>query len=185
MGRTRIRALRNQHERRNVESDLMRHSFILPFQNIQSEEYLAYLKSAHAAMYAMAHSFLVKDWLDHSVSQQAIGLAPAGTEAVQLVKTYSFGPATRTRPITKPLAGAVVYQNTGGGPVAKPGTLDTDTGLFTPSTDWSEDALVSWTGEFRVPVRFNNDFMPFSIDNASGGQHVVGGSVELLEVFGE
>jgi uncharacterized protein (TIGR02217 family) len=182
MGRTRIRSLRNQHERRNVESDLMRHSFILPFQNIRDEEYLAYLKAAHAAMYAMAHSFLVKDWLDHAVTAQALGPAPAGTEAVQLAKTYAFGPAVRSRPITKPVAGAVIYQN--GSP--KAGVLDTLTGLFAPDTSWIEGAAVSWSGEFRVPVRFNNDFLPFSIDNNLGtGQHVVGGSVELIEVFGE
>jgi uncharacterized protein (TIGR02217 family) len=184
-GRTRIRTLRNQHERRNIESVLPRHSFILPFQNIRSDEYLEYLKAAHLAMYAMAHSFLVKDWLDYRVQDQTIGLAPAGSAPVQLVRTYVFGPASRTRVITKPVAGAVIYQDAGSGPVPKAGTLDTLTGLFTPSTAWTEDALLSWTGEFRVPVRFNNDFLPFSIDNASGGQHVVGGSVELIEVFGE
>lgn len=184
-GRTRIRALRNQHERRNIESDLARHSFILPFQNIRKAEYLEYLKSAHMAMYAMAHSFLVKDWLDFEVQRQSLGDAPSGSAAVQLVKTYAFGPATRFRPITKPVAGAVIYQDTGSGPTPKAGTLDTLTGLFTPTTPWTGGADLSWSGQFRVPVRFNNDSMPFAINSASGGQHVVGGSVELIEVFGE
>lgn len=181
MGGTRIRRKKNGAERRNIQREIAEHVFTLPFQNIRSDEYLQYLKAAHMAMYAMAHSFLVKDHLDYQVTQQSLGTAPAGTTPVQLVRTYSFGAAVRSRPITKPVAGAVIYQ----GGVAKAGTLDTLTGLFTPDTAWTEGAALTWSGEFRVPVRFNNDFLPMSIDSASNGQHVVNGSVELIEVIFE
>lgn len=180
-GDTEVVALRNRHEHRNAIGSQMRHRFTLPFQNIRRADYLAYLKAAHLAMRARTHSFLVKDWLDFSAAVESLGAAPAGSTAVQLVKTYTFGPASFQRLITKPVAGAVVYQDG----VAKAGTLDTATGLFTPGTAWTEGLALSWTGQFRVPVRFDNDFLPFSIDNASGGQHVVNGSVDLIEVFGE
>lgn len=181
LGRTRIRSLRNGHERRNVEADLMRHRFTLPFQNIKNMEYLSYLKGAHAAMYAMAHSFLVKDWLDFQATVEPLGTAPSGTTPVQLTRTYSFGPVIRTRPITKPVAGAIVYQNG----VPKAGTLNTLTGLFTPDTSWTGGATLAWTGEFRVPVRFDNDFLPFSLDGRNAGEAFVNGSVGLIEVLGE
>lgn len=176
-GNTQITTLRNSHERRNAKADIARHYFNLPFQNIESLDYLQYLKAAHMAMYAMTHSFLVKDWLDYACAAESLGTAPSGTTAVQLKKTYTFGPASRSRNITKPVAGAVIYQNG----VAKAGTLDTDTGLFTPDTDWNAGAALTWTGEFRVPVRFNNDYMPMTLDNPGR----VNGSVELIEVFGE
>ena len=181
LGRTRIRSLRNGHERRNVEADLMRHRYTLPFENIKGMDYLAYLKGAHSAMYAMAHSFLVKDWLDFEAVQDPLGTAPAGSTPVQLQRTYSFGPVSRTRQITKPVAGAVIYQN--GTP--KAGTLNTLTGLFTPTTAWTGGATLTWSGEFRVPVRFDNDFLPFSLDGRSKGEAFVNGSVELIEVLGE
>lgn len=180
-GDTEVVALRNRHERRNAIGSRMRHRYSLPFQNILRADYLAYLKAAHLAMRGRTHSFLVKDWLDFAAVTEALGSAPAGSTAVQLVKAYGFGPATFERLITKPVAGAVVYQ----AGVAKAGTLDTDTGLFTPATAWTEGQALTWSGEFRVPVRFDNDFLPFSIDNASGGQHIVNGSVDLIEVFGE
>lgn len=186
-GRTRIRALRNGHERRNAEASIARHTFLLPFLNIRDADYLEYIKAAHMSMWAMKDSFLVKDWLDYQVVNQSLGSAPSGSTAVQLVKTYvpenwAGVVPVRTRDITKPVSGAVIYQS--GSP--KEGTLDTTTGLFTPSTAWTEGQPLAWTGEFRVPVRFNNDYMPMSLDSRMGdGDAAVNGSVELIEVLGE
>jgi uncharacterized protein (TIGR02217 family) len=177
LARTRIRSLRNGHERRNVEADVMRHRFTLPFQNITNMDYLAELKNAHAAMYGMAHSFLVKDWTDFTATNESLGLAPSGSTPVQLVRNYPFGPVNRTRNITKPVAGAVIRQNG----VVKAGTLNTLTGLFTPTTSWTPGATLTWTGEFLVPVRFDNDFLAFSLDGRSKGEAFVNGSIELIE----
>jgi hypothetical protein len=79
-----------------------------------------------------------------------------------------------------------VYQADGSGnPVLKPGTLDTLTGLFTPTTAWTSGRALWWAGEFRVPVRFNNDFMPASIDSQNENRKFIRGAIELVEVFGE
>ena len=180
-GDTEVVALRNRHEHRNAVGSQPRHRFTLPFQNIRRADYLAYLKAAHLAMRQRTHSFLVKDWLDFAATDESLGTAPAGFTAVQLVKTYSFGPASFQRLITKPVVGALVFQDG----AEKTGTLDTSTGLFTPDTAWTEGQALTWTGEFRVPVRFDNDYLPFSIDDRSGAQHLVNGSVDLIEVFGE
>lgn len=179
---TRIVGLRNGHERRNANWDQVRHRFTLPMQNQPSDEYLTVLKSAHLAMRGMTHSFLVKDYSDFIANGESLGLAPAGTAAVQLRKVSTFGMATYERVITKPVAGAVVMQ----AGVAKAGTLDTATGLFTPATAWTEGSPLAWSGEFRVPVRFAQDHLPFSIDTRfADGRFAMNGSVSLLEVFGE
>lgn len=179
-GSTRIRMLKNRHERRNANAELAQHVFTLPFQNITDADYLAYLKSAHMAMYAMTHSFLVKDWSDFLGVGEPLGDAPAGSTPVQLMKTYSFGPASRTRDITKPIA-VTLYQ----GVTPKAGTFSTTTGLFTPNTNWTEGEPLTADFEFRVPVRFNNDFLPMSIDSRGGNRALMNGSVDLIEVFGE
>ncbi|GAB3388094.1 DUF2460 domain-containing protein [Lysobacter fragariae] len=179
-GNTRIRQLRNRHERRNADASLAQHIFTLPFQNVTDVAYLLYIKNAHMAMWAQLHSFLVKDWLDYKLEAESIGPAPSGTTPVQITKTYAFGPASRVRPITKPKR-ITMFQSG----VLKPGITDPLTGLFTPSTAWTPGAPLTCTGEFRVPVRFNSDYIPMSIDQASGNKRLVNGSVELIEVFGE
>lgn len=178
LARTRIRTLRNGHERRNVEADVARHRYTLPFQNIKNMDYLAELKNAHMAMYGMAHSFLVKDWLDNEATGESLGLAPSAQTPVQLIKNYPFGPVNRVRNITKPVTSTVVvYQN--GTP--KAGSTDPLTGLFTPGTNWTPGATLTADFEFRVPVRFDNDFLAFSLDGRSQGEAFVNGSVELIE----
>ena len=179
---TRIRMLRNGHERRNAGWDQVRHRFILPMQNKASWDYLANIKNAHLAMRGSLHSFLVKDYSDYEAVNESLGAAPSGKTPVQLRKVSTFGMAVYERTITKPLATAVVYDNG----VERAGTLDTLTGLFTPTEDWVEGNPLSWAGEFRIAVRFASDYLPFSIDSAfSEENYAMNGSIDLIEVFGE
>ena len=178
---TRIVTLRNGHERRNAQWDQVRHRFVLPLQNIKDQAYLTELKAFFLAMRGQTHSFLVKDWSDYQASGESLGNAPSGKTAVQLQKVSTFGSASYTRKITKPKSGAVIYQDGS----AKSGTLDTTTGLFTPDTDWTEGEALTADFEFYIPVRFASDLLPMTIDNRSGSNYVMNGSVELVEVFGE
>lgn len=192
-----IKTLRNRHEKRNKVTDYAQHSYTLPFQNLRSATYLAYIKSAFMAMGGPENSFLVKDYGDFEAFDEVIGLAPAGSAPVQLLRTYTPwdfpGAPSFSRVITKPIAEGFVYSNglivpaavisQNGVPVA--GELDPLTGLFTPDAAWTASAVLTWTGEFRVPVRFDSMMLPSTIDNRSGKDHIVNGSVSLLEVFGE
>jgi uncharacterized protein (TIGR02217 family) len=179
---TRIVTLKNGHERRNANWAQVRHRFTLPFQNIKNPDYLTRLKSVFLAVRGQTHSFLAKDWSDYQATGESLGVAPAGSAAVQLQKIATFGAATYTRTITKPKAGTVTVYQTG---VAKAGTFDTATGLFTPTTAWTEGEPLTADFEFYVPVRFASDMLPMSIDNRSGRGYVMNGSTEVIEVFGE
>lgn len=177
-----IKALKNRHEKRNRQGDLLQHRYILPFQNIKQSEYFAYIKCAFMALGGPADSFLAKDAWDHVAENDPLGLAPSGTTAVQLLRNYTFGSSVSySRPITKPSSGAVIYQ--GGTP--KAGTYSQLTGLFTPTTSWTPGSVLTWDGEFRVPVRFADFALEPSIDNRSGDELVMNGSCTLVEVFGE
>lgn len=179
---TRVRMLRNGHERRNANWDQVRHHYTLPFQNILAAEIARELKGFFLAMRGQTHSFLAKDHSDFEAVDEPLGMSPAGSTPVQLVKVSTFGSATYSRTITKPLAAGFVLKKGGD---TKAGTLDSLTGLFTPTTAWGTPAALTWSGEFRVPVRFASDQQLMSIDNKSGGQFVLNSSVELIEVFGE
>lgn len=187
-----IKRLRSRREKRDRQTDWFQHSYILPFQNIESQEYLDYIKSAFMALGGPTDSFLVKDWGDFQAFQEPLGVAPSGSTPVQLLKTYDFqGLVYYSRQITKPLQiwvnpdesiGTFLLRSNG---VTKPGTLNTLTGLFTPTDPWTPGQELDWTGEFRVPCRFDQFSLPSTIDNRRGDGYAANGSVSLIEVFGE
>lgn len=180
--RTRIKALQNGHERRAALASRVRHRYSLPFNNIKEGDYREELKGFFLAMNGSANSFKIRDRSDYQATLESLGTAPAGSTPVQLRKVSTYGAASYIRTIEKPKAGTVtVYQNG----IAKAGTLDTLTGLFTPTTAWTGGATLTWTGEFFIPVRFDSDELLMSIDNKSSDDFIMNGSVDLIEVFGE
>ncbi len=111
-----------------------------------------------------AHGFRFKDWTDHAVTVQQIGLGDDETNTFQLVKKYASGTGSETRTITKPVSGTVVVYANG----AKQTTgvsVDTTTGVVTFSTAPAQGVVITADFEFDVPVRFDVDEMDVSIEN--------------------
>lgn len=159
--KTQVVQMESGAEKRNRDWSRPRMEYSAPFTNISEANYELVLNAFYVCG-GMADGFRFKDWDDYQATNEVLGVAPSGSTPVQLTKRYSFGIGTYTREIVKPVAGTVtVYQNG----VAKAGTLDTTTGLFTPTTAWTGSAVLSWTGEFDVPVRFDTDYLPATWDN--------------------
>jgi uncharacterized protein (TIGR02217 family) len=113
-----------------------------------------------------AHGFRWKDWTDYSTAEDhrddpthldvQIGTGDGSTTQFQLVKRYASGGVTRTRNLTKPVAGTVrvaldgLEQTTGW-------SVDTTTGIVTFDTAPAEDVVISAGCEFDVPVRFGEE----------------------------
>lgn len=175
----RISSLKNNHERRNRTGSLMRHSYTLPFSNIKESAYLEEIKSAFMVFGGPADSFLCKDYWDHTVDQSPIFGVNGSTQEYQLSKRYYVGSGFYDRPITKPIS---VTPYVAGIPATA--TFDKATGrliLDEPAT-----AQVTWSGEFRVPVRFADFELIPSIDTSfADGSYAMNGSCQLIEVFGE
>ena len=154
---TRVRQLKNGHERRNGDWAMAKHRYSCRHAGFDRDARAELLNAVHASS-GQLYGFRFKDWNDYSVTEQPIGPTPAGSAPVQLVKTYTWGSRTATRVISRPVGGTVtVFQNG----VPKDGTLDIATGIFTPSTAWSAGEALTWTGEFDVPVRFATDEIEF------------------------
>lgn len=169
-------AVRSGLVQRNASRSNSVRRYVVKFNSLKPEDHDEVI-AAFEVCDGPATGFLIKDWADYSVNQGSLGNAPAGTTAVQLKKVYTWGGQTKDRKITKPVAGAVVEQYVAGVWTAKAGTLDTTTGLFTPTTAWTTGAPLRWTGEFDVPVRFVNDELPFEYNN----YNALSGNVELEE----
>lgn len=179
---TDIKNAQNGREYRNGDWVLCRHKYTVPFLNVTDEAYLA-IKEVFLIVRGRLHSFLHKDWADFHASNAAFGVGDGATTVFQLSKISTQGAGAYTRVITKPvLDGLTVRQN---------GTLRTDilvdvlTGLVSFNTAPPNHAVLTWTGEFDVQVRFDIDYLPFSLDNANADGYLQNGSIDLIEVIDE
>lgn len=136
-----------------------RHRFSASFGNITDEDRDFIIDCFHACK-GRRHYFKFKDWNDYRVTDEPLEVNPGTTNAIQLYKTYSFGQAYTVRPIQAVLT--AVIKTPGGSVVA--GTLDTETGMFTPDAAWGSGTH-TWTGEFYVWVRFDADYNSMTINS--------------------
>ena len=173
---TMVKQLRNGHERRRSLWQEAKHNYLLPFQNITNAEYLVQLKSAFLAARGSAESFLVKDNSDYIAESEVFGAGDGVETAFDLYIVRTFGSAYYARRILYPVD-AVFYVD--GIPVAA--TFFDGRVVFAVPPD--DGAVLSWSGEFRVAVRFASDAFPMTIDDRSGADLMMNGSVELREVW--
>lgn len=162
----------NGREQRNGQWLYPKHRYSAQFMNVRPQARDEILNAFHAAR-GKLHAFRFKDWNDYTATSEAIAPAIGTSTAVQLVKSYTFGSEVSTRLIQAPVSGAVIYKD--GSPVS--GTLDTATGLFTPSAPWAAGSY-TWSGEFDVWVRFDSDYNAFTI----GDWQAHTADIELVEV---
>lgn len=104
------------------------------------------------------HSFRFKDWSDHYVQGQSLGVVDQTPATLQAVKVYRTGSTSYVRKITKLAQGEVhVFIN---GVETQNVDINYQTGMITVH----ETGIVSWTGEFHVHCRFDTDSMTMSAD---------------------
>lgn len=177
---TNIKAMASGREKRNADWAQCKHKYTAPFQNITNANYLL-IKAVHLGMRGRLHTFLFQDKADYQASAEQFGTGDGATKIFQLSKTSNAGGgATYTRVITKPdvMSGIVIRVNG----VVTAATVDSTTGLVTFSSAPAGGAVLTWTGNFYVHVRFDNDSLPFSIDDRSGSTYIQNGSIDLIEV---
>lgn len=107
-----------------------------------------------------AYSFRLKDWTDYQVSSaQQFGTGDGATTTFQLIKAYTDGVVTVNRNITKPRSGIVVRKAGVTQTLTTHYTVDLSTGIVTFLAAPANGAVLDWTGEFDICVRFINDEM--------------------------
>jgi uncharacterized protein (TIGR02217 family) len=113
----------------------------------------------HAVAQGMTHSFRFRDPTDDTFAN-VIGMGDGTTQTFQLVKVYTYGAMSTTRQIVKPIAGSLHLY------VAGVAREDYDpeftTGRVTFSTPPGVGEVVSASGAFEVPTRFNQNVLPIT-----------------------
>ena len=173
---TLVKQLRSGRERRRPLWQYVKHRYALPFNNITDAAYLSELKSVFLACRGSAESFLVKDYSDYRVDSEIFGAGDGVEDTFDLFVVSVFGSANYARRIFYPVS-PVFYVN------GAPASATVSDGVVTFDSAPADNAVLSWSGEFRVPVRFATDSFPMTIDNRSGEHYAMNGSVELVEVW--
>lgn len=138
-----------------------RHRYSASFGNVKDMSRDLIIAAFHACR-GRRHSFKFKDWNDYTAVAQVLAVQAGTSNPVQLYKTYQPAgwPAYTNRPIQA--VKTAVINSPGGSTVA--GTLNTETGIFTPSAAWGSGTY-TWTGEFYVWVRFDADYNSMTINS--------------------
>lgn len=164
-------------ENRNAQHDKVRHQFSAPFQNITRDAYRN-IKQMHLVCKGMLRCFKFRDELDFEAKDEVFAISEGGQTEFQLRKISTISGVSYARDVYV-IEGPVVVTIDG---IETPVTVDPDRGLVTFGTAPDVGAVLRWSGTFAVWVRFNQDFLPFSIDSGNGIEHFANGTVDLLEV---
>lgn len=178
--RTRIVEMQNKRERRNAEWADPRHRFTLPFQNINPADY-ANIKQMHLVCRGMLHAFLYRDPLDNMADDEVFGVGDGSLAEYQLSKLSVVDGVSYQRNVYALPDPPAVTVTANDVPVSGV-TVDPDTGRIVFDTPPANGAILRWSGPFMIWVRFNQDWLPFSIDNRSADGFAHNGTVELIEV---
>jgi len=165
-------------EQRNIGWKYPRHKYNAAL-GVRTRSQLDTLIAYFHAVAGRAVGFRWKDWLDYKSCgsadtytdvDQAIGVGDGSTTAFQLYKTYTQGARSLSRKITKPVSGTIIVAIDS---VRKTETthytIDYATGIITLASPLATDAVLSWGGEFDVPVRFGIDELEITLDTPAIG----------------
>lgn len=186
--RTDIVALSNGFEERNTpwQHSRRRYDAGVGLRSLEDiEALIAFFEARHGQLYG----FRWKDWSDFKTSaaskdvrydDQIIARGDGQTKVFQLVKTYTSGEFSYSRPITKPVEGTVRVGLEGDD--LQEGIhwqVDLEAGVVTFDRAPYADALVTAGFEFDVPVRFDADRIATSVASFQAGEVP---SVPVVEV---
>ncbi len=176
--RTEIVALTNGHEERRTPWAHSRRRYDAGL-GLRSLDDVAVLIAFFEARGGQLHGFRWKDWADYTsgspvvgpaFQDQLVGIGDGRTVSFALCKTYSSGPGSYARPITKPVAGSVLM-GVGGVELKEDVhyTVDIESGVVTFSVPPGPDAEVTAGFQFDVPVRFDTDRIAVTVSSFQAG----------------
>lgn len=158
---TQIVTLQNGREFRNENFAVAQHRYTTNFLNI-SVEAANNIRKIFYVCRGRSRVFRYVDALDSTASQDDFAIGDGTTKTFQIGK-FSIMDGVEYFRYVYALQEFTLYVNdvltTSGY------TVDMDRGTITFSSAPADNAVLSWSGEFDVWVRFDQDYLPFTLDN--------------------
>lgn len=162
-------------ENANQDWERARHRFDVSFAVRTAADYSAITEHFHS-MRGRFKAFPFMDVLDYRVEASNGVLIDDGdspTTGYQLAKRYGTGGDAYYRPITRPISGTpIIYRLRAGNTTVITGscTISTTTGIVTIAGGvYLPGDVLSWSGQFYVPCRYDTDELPALIVNRKPG----------------
>jgi len=181
---TDIATMVNGQERRLQNRSIAIHDYSYSFNNKHASE-IATVKAFFMDRRGRFKSWLLKDWSDFQATNEVIGTANGATTTFQLVKAYTAGFNSYSRTIRHIKTSTVVIKVAGvtqDGSSSPPAYTISATGLVTFAAAPAVGS-VTWTGEFYVPVRFDTDYFPITVDTNTTIDIVTVGDLTAIEII--
>lgn len=172
---TQIVPLMSGREKRNARWKQPRHAFSAPFQNIGQDAFRQ-IKKMFLLCRGSAFAFRFKDENDSEADQAQFAVADGVRTRFQLGVQHFEAGREFFREVHALVSEPVITAN--GSVVGSGFTVDLDRGTIEFNTPPAAGAVLRWTGDFEVWVRFASDELSFTLDNPNA----TNGSVELIEV---
>lgn len=184
--RTRIVELASGDEERNASWANSRRRYDVSY-GVRRADDLAAVVAFFEARNGRLYAFRFKDWSDYksclpsatpAPTDQIIGTGNGSTTTFALTKTYASGAQSWARAIIKPVAGTVTV-SLNGVTQGSGWSVNTTTGIVTFAVAPANGAVIRAGFEFDVPVRFDTDELPVTLDIERTGSIP---SIPLIEV---
>jgi uncharacterized protein (TIGR02217 family) len=176
---TNVTSISSGAEQRTIGWDRARLKWQLGY-GIQNKEDYATILAFFYAREGRAYGFRFKDFSDYQVDGSVFGTGDGSNRVFRLVKQYTSGDITKDRIITHP--SAVVLK--ADGVVIDNLTYDIeDFGIirFHPGQAPANGAVLTWTGEFDVPVRFDVDDFNITLSALAAGE-ITNNALPIIEL---
>lgn len=173
---TRVLTLGSGHEQRAKGWSQARAKYNVIY-GVKGKTELDALRAFHYCRYGKTYSFPFKDHEDYAVTGQAVGTGDTETKTYDLVKTYTDGTYTYNRINILPVVATVkiyfdgIEQESGW-------SVDREAATVTFDAAPGDGVVITADFEFHVPVRFDIDELPRSIEEMELGDM---GEIPLIE----
>lgn len=178
---TNVTSISSGAEQRTVGWDRARLTWQLGYGIQNKEDYQTILAFFYARQ-GKAYGFRFKDFSDYQATDAQFGIGNATNRVFRLVKPYVSGSVSFDRIITHPVVATVSLK--ANGVAIDPSTYDVESfGIirFHPGQAPANAAVLTWTGEFDVPVRFDIDEFNITLGALAAGE-IMNNALPIIEL---
>jgi uncharacterized protein (TIGR02217 family) len=143
-------------EERQQQWAQVRGRWDVSFLNVTGEQAQGLVTFFRAVAWGKAGSFCFTDWRDHTFAN-VIGTGDGTTSVFQLVKVYTSGALSYSRPLTRPIVSRLVI--TLNGVLTSAYTVTEPGGLVQFDAPPASGAVIHASGDYEVLVRFESDHL--------------------------
>lgn len=170
-----INSTQNNNEFRSIKWPMPRYRYTITY-GTQNQDHLRILVAFFIMMKGRGLGFRYRDWVDYRGENEYLGNGNNLQQEFQLVKHYKISNYSTVRTIYKPVKDSVKLRSSDELPDYE---IDYSNGIikFVSPIPLGQSLFADF--EFDVPVRFNNDGLPFAI---TGKGTFVAKEIELIEI---